>query len=257
MNRAPIYLAVIGGLMVAISLFSLELESGFAGVSTFPDKLKTKQGFLILEKEFSFGLVSPAEVVIDGNIGSEAVQKGLDDLRGLLESDPASAFGTPAPLDVNPAGDLALLSVPVAGDPDGGEAIEAVKRLRDDYVPRAFDGVDAEVLVTGLTAFDIDFFQMAADYTPIVFAVVLGFSFVLLTVVFRSLVVPVKAIFMNLLSVGTAYGLVVLVFQKGIGNELLGLQQVDIVEAWIPLFLFTILFGLSMDYHVFLLSRIR
>ncbi|MEE9247388.1 MAG: MMPL family transporter, partial [Dehalococcoidia bacterium] len=77
------------------------------------------------------------------------------------------------------------------------------------------------------------------------------------TIVFRSLVVPVKAIFMNLLSVGTAYGLVVLVFQKGVGNELLGLQQVDIVEAWIPLFLFTILFGLSMDYHVFLLSRIK
>ncbi|MCH8088764.1 MAG: MMPL family transporter [Chloroflexi bacterium] len=257
MNRAPIYLVVIGGLMVAVSLFSLELESGFAGVSTMPDRLQTKQGFLILEREFSFGLVTPAEVVIDGDIGSEAVQKGLDDLRALLASDPASAFGPPAPLDVNLAGDLALLSVPVAGDPDADEAIQAVKRLRDDYVPRAFDGVDAEVLVTGLSAFDIDFFQMAADYTPIVFAVVLGFSFVLLTIVFRSLVVPVKAIFMNLLSVGTAYGLVVLVFQKGIGNELLGLQQVDIVEAWIPLFLFTILFGLSMDYHVFLLSRIR
>ena len=85
----------------------------------------------------------------------------------------------------------------------------------------------------------------------------LGLSFILLTLAFRSIVVPLKAIVMNLLSVGAAYGLLVLVFQKGVGNELLGFQQVDAIEAWVPLFLFSVLFGLSMDYHVFLLSRIR
>ena len=92
---------------------------------------------------------------------------------------------------------------------------------------------------------------------PIVFAFVLGLSFILLMIAFRSIVVPIKAILMNLLSVGAAYGLLVLVFQKGIGNELFGFQQVDAIEAWLPLFLFAVLFGLSMDYHVFLLSRIR
>ena len=112
------------------------------------------------------------------------------------------------------------------------------------------------MLVTGVRL-NVDFFDSVDRYTPWVFGFVLGLSFILLTLVFRSLVVPVKAILMNLLSVGAAYGLVVLVFQKGDGADLLGLQQVDTIEAWIPLFLFAILFGLSMDYHVFLLSRIR
>lgn len=95
------------------------------------------------------------------------------------------------------------------------------------------------------------------DDTPIVFVFVLGLSFVLLVLAFRSIVVPAKAIVMNLLSVGSAYGLMVLVFQKGVGNELFGFQQTPVIEAWVPIFLFCVLFGLSMDYHVFLLSRIR
>ena len=103
----------------------------------------------------------------------------------------------------------------------------------------------------------IDFLALTDTFMPIVFAVVLGFSFILLTVVFRSIVVPIKAIIMNLLSVGAAYGLVVLVTQKGFGADLLGFQQSQVIDAWIPLFLFSVLFGLSMDYHVFLLSRIR
>ena len=120
-----------------------------------------------------------------------------------------------------------------------------------------FAGVDADVLVTGETAEIVDYFAMVDRWLPIVFAFVLGLSFVLLTIAFRSLLVPLKAILLNLISVGAAYGLIVLVFQKGFGNELFGFQQVDTVEAWLPLFLFSVLFGLSMDYHVFLLSRIR
>jgi putative drug exporter of the RND superfamily len=113
------------------------------------------------------------------------------------------------------------------------------------------------VLVTGETAEGIDYFDLMEQWMPILLTFVLGLSFVLLTVAFRSIVVPAKAIVLNLLSVGAAYGLMVLVFEKGIGNELFGFQQVDAIEAWVPLFLFAVLFGLSMDYHVFLLSRIR
>ena len=114
------------------------------------------------------------------------------------------------------------------------------------------------MLVTGETAESVDYFALdRTHWLPIVFAFVLGLSFVLLTVAFRSIVVPAKAVVLNLLSVGAAYGLLTLVFQKGVGNELFGFQQVDTVEAWVPLFLFCVLFGLSMDYHVFLLSRIR
>ncbi len=108
-----------------------------------------------------------------------------------------------------------------------------------------------------MTAENLDGYEMLEQYTPIVFAFVLGLSFILLMIVFRSIVVPIKAVIMNLLSVGAAYGLVVLVSQEGVGAGLLGFQQVQTVEAWLPIFLFAVLFGLSMDYHVFLLSRIR
>ena len=129
--------------------------------------------------------------------------------------------------------------------------------LREVHVADAFDGVPAEVHVGGVTAEATDFFNIVDVYTPIVFAFVLGLSFIILMLAFRSIVIPIKAIIMNLLSVGTTYGLLVLVFQKGVGTDLLGFQHAEVIDAWIPLFLFTILFGLSMDYHVFLLSRIR
>ena len=130
--------------------------------------------------------------------------------------------------------------------------------MRDRYVPEAFPpGTAKQVLVGGNTAFNKDFFDMTDRYMPIVFVFVLGMSFILLMIVFRSIVVPIKAIIMNLLSVGAAYGLMVLVLQKGVGAGFLGLQKVEVIEAWIPLFLFSVLFGLSMDYHVFLLTRVR
>ena len=146
---------------------------------------------------------------------------------------------------------------PVAGDADGSEATSAIRHLRADLVPQAFGDLDATVLVGGTTAENVDYFDIVGSWLPIVFAFVLGLSFILLTVAFRSIVIPAVAILLNLLSVGAAYGLLVLVFQKGIGNELFGFQQVDTVEAWVPLFLFSVLFGLSMDYQVFLLSRIK
>ena len=103
----------------------------------------------------------------------------------------------------------------------------------------------------------MDFNERLTTYLPIIFAFILGVSFVLLLVVFRSIIIPIKAIIMNLLSVGAAYGLMVLVFQKGVGADIFGFQQIDTIQAWLPLVLFAILFGLSMDYHVFMLSHIR
>ena len=120
----------------------------------------------------------------------------------------------------------------------------------------AFSGVQATIYIGGPSSDDIDLNDIALQYQPIVFVFVLGLSFILLMVVFRSIVIPFTAIVMNLLSVGAAYGLLVLVFQKGVGNELFGFEQ-DVIQPWMPLMLFTILFGLSMDYQVFLISRIR
>jgi RND superfamily putative drug exporter len=124
-------------------------------------------------------------------------------------------------------------------------------------VPAAFGGVAEHVYVTGATAGVVDYLGFFDTWMPVALAVVLSLSFVLLLVAFRSIVIPAQAIVMNLLSVGAAYGLMVLVFQKGVGADLLGLTQVETIEAWVPLFLFSLLFGLSMDYQVFLLSRIK
>ena len=172
-----------------------------------------------------------------------------------LREDPA--FPVPPSYEVNTDGDLALLSLPFPGEPNSREATDKLGTLRDVHVFEAFEGVPAEVYVGGVTAEAADFFGIVDVFTPIVFVFVLGSSFIILMLVFRSIVIPIKATIMNLLSVGAAYGLLVLMFQKGFGPDLFGFQHAEVIDAWIPLFLFSILFGLSMDYHVFLLSRIR
>jgi RND superfamily putative drug exporter len=124
-------------------------------------------------------------------------------------------------------------------------------------IPQVFAGTGARVLVGGRTAENVDYADSVTNPTPYVFAFVLGLTLVLLTIAFRSIVVACTSIVLNLLSVGAAYGLIVLVFEKGIGNGIFGFSQSDTIEAWVPLFLFSVLFGLSMDYQVFLLSRIK
>ncbi len=255
--RFPIIsLVVVAGLMIAAASSLVDLNTGFNGVDSMPDSVQAKKAFEVLEEKFSFGVVSPAEIVIDGDVDSKPVQDAIERLKESLASDDAF-LAAQITFQANEASDLGVLGVPVAGEFTSERTVSAIERLRNQYVPIAFSGVDADVLVTGFTAFNLDFFNIVDSFTPIVFVVVLTLSFVLLTLAFRSLVVPAKAIVMNLLSVGTAYGLMVLVFQKGVGADLLGFQQSEIIDAWIPLFLFSVLFGLSMDYHVFLLSRIR
>ena len=255
MRRPVASLAIGVVLLLAAASSALDMRTGFSGVSTLSDDLASKQAFDVLARDFAGGLSSPVEVVVDGDLADPAVASGIERLRAILEDD---GFFGPTELETNQAGDLALISVPVNGDPSSAAATKAVERVREDYVPQAFpEGAPAEALVGGDTAFNKDFFDITDRYLPIVFFFVLGLSFVLLTVAFRSIVVPLKALVMNLLSVGAAYGLIVLVCQKGIGAGVLGFQQVEVIEAWLPLFLFSVLFGLSMDYHVFLLSRIR
>jgi RND superfamily putative drug exporter len=193
-------------------------------------------------------------VEYEGRAHLPEVRVAIETLEERLAGDPR--FG-PTSLQVNPAGDLGVLSVPLVGDALGESAVEAVRELRADYVPATFTDTSATVLVTGTTAENIDYFDVMSRWLPIVLVFVLGLSFVLLTLAFRSVVIAATTIALNLLSVGAAYGLLVLVFQEGVGSDLLGFQQVDVIEAWVPLFLFAVLFGLSMDYQVFLLSRIR
>ncbi len=260
-TRLPLLsLLAVGGAMIAAAVFFFQIHTGVNGVDVNPEGSFTRDAFFILEQEFSFGVVNPADIVIDGDVGSPEVQEAIGNLSASIQADPR--FPLPPELQAFPEANLAVLSVVIAGEPSSPPAIAAVNAIRDEHIPAAFlalkdAGVPAEGLVGGLSATSADFQDIVDTYTPIVFAFVLGLSFILLMVVFRSLVIPVKAIIMNLLSVGAAYGLLVVVFQKGLGADLFGFQQTDVIDLWIPLFLFSILFGLSMDYHVFLLSRIK
>jgi RND superfamily putative drug exporter len=242
-------------LLVALSISYFNINTGFAGASTLPEDTEPRAAFELLDAEFSAGEATPAEIVIDSpNVAAAPVQEAIQRLIGELEAAPI--FGTPTVIALD-SPSTALIQVPLRAESATPEERDAILELRDEIIPRTFGGVDAEVLVGGVPGGNTDFFGMVDTFLPLVFAFVLSFSFLLLLLVFRSIVVPVKAIIMNLLSVGAAYGLLVLVFQKGVAADFFGFQTVETVEAWIPLFLFTILFGLSMDYHVFLLSRIR
>ncbi len=252
MRRPVLPLVAFTALLVAVAVPVLGLNLGASGVSTLPDRLESKQGFEALNRYFPQASSSPALVAVEGNVRSPEVRAAIGRLRNELRGDPV--FGRS---DVRYGTDVAAVGVEIGGDKTGEPALDAVRRLRSTLIPEAFRGTDARVVVGGDTADNVDFIDAMNTWLPYVFVFVLGLSFVLLTIVFRSIVIAATSIVLNLLSVTAAYGLVILVFRHGVGNGLLGFQRVHAIEAWVPLFLFSVLFGLSMDYQVFLLSRIK
>jgi putative drug exporter of the RND superfamily len=253
--RRPVISAVLAtALLLALALPVLGLETGSQGPSALPERFESRQGYELLNEEFPGRTTDPVDIAVAGDTSSPAMRSGIERLQAELARHPA--FGE-ASVETSGSGGVARITVPIGGDPVAERAVDAMRELRGEVIPRAFSGADAEVLVTGDTAEELDYHETVDSWALPVILFVLGLSFVLLTIAFRSIVVPLKAIVLNLLSVGAAYGLMVLVFQEGVGNELLGLTQAENVAAWVPLFLFSVLFGLSMDYQVFLLSRIR
>ncbi len=248
MRRPVVSLALSAALLVALALPVLEYRTGEAGIRTLPDRFASKQGFNALEEEFGVGTTDNVIVVVDGDVAAPATRSGIERLAEEMRTD--REFRQ-VETEFHPEQRLALIEALPLGDSRDKRALEAVRDLREKEIP------GTRVLVTGETAESLDYYALTDRWLPILIAFVLGLSFILLTVAFRSIVIAAKAIVLNLLSVGAAYGVLILVFQEGWGNELFGFQQVDFIEAWVPLFLFAVLFGLSMDYHVFLLSRIR
>jgi uncharacterized membrane protein YdfJ with MMPL/SSD domain len=254
LRRPGLSLAISVSFLVALAVPVLGLHVGTSGATALPDRFESKQGFAALHRDFPGATSDPVEIVVADGASQPAAETALARLRTQLAAD--GRFGE-GEIERSGDGRVALLTVPVRGDPSGDAAVSAVRDLRSSIVPATFDDVDAEVLVGGTTSENIDYFDSVIGPAPWVIALVLGLTLVFLTVVFRSLVVAGTAVALNLLSVGAAYGLLVLVFQHGVGAGLLGFDQVDTIEAWVPLFLFSVLFGLSMDYQVFLLSRIK
>ena len=252
--RHPTVSLVASVALLLLAAFPLlDLKLGASGPSSLPDDAIGKQGLIALQRDFPTGATEPVEIVVDADQDA-ALDAQLAALRSELEQD--SDFAAES-ASVEQADDLSILSVALNTEGSSEEASAAIDRLRDDYVPQAFGDSSDRVLVGGLPAENRDFFALIGNWLPIVIAFVLALTLVLLTLAFRSIVVALTAIAVNLLSVGAAYGLLVLVFQEGVGTDLFGFGQVDRIEAWVPVFLFSVLFGLSMDYQVFLLSRIR
>jgi uncharacterized membrane protein YdfJ with MMPL/SSD domain len=255
--RRPVLSAVLaGGLLVALALPALQLRMAVTGPDTFPKSLPAVQTYDRMQDAFP-GTALPANVVVKArDVNAPLVQAAI----GRLE-ERALASGRihePITVDVNDAGTVANITVPIEGKGTDAESNASLAVLREEIVPTTVGALpDVEAGVTGLTAQWKDGSdEMKANLLPVV-AFVLVFAFALMLFAFRSLVIAAKAIVLNLLSVGAAYGVLVLVFQHGIGKGLLGFSSTAGIDPVTPLLLFVILFGLSMDYHVFILSRIR
>ncbi|MHB8104492.1 MAG: MMPL family transporter, partial [Dehalococcoidales bacterium] len=208
----------------------------------------------VLQQEFHIGLDVPVTIVIDGDITAAKSQEGIAAVQSKLATDPSFAGSVVAPY---PDKNLAVVYARLTIDSMSQQAMDSVTKIRNEYIPQSFGNSPVTAMVTGESAIMVDFNDTTNYYTPVIFLYVLAFSFIILMLAFRSIVISITAILLNLLSVGAAYGLIVLVFQKGVGASFFHFTQVEAIQTWLPLFLFALLFGLSMDYHVFLLSRMR
>jgi RND superfamily putative drug exporter len=256
LRRPAISAAVAVAFLLALAAPALQLRLAAQGPESFPRSLEVIATYDRMQQAFP-GSALPANVVVKApSVQTEAMQTAIAELeRRALAS--GRAF-EPITVDVNPEGTVANITVPIAGNGTDAASNAAFRMLRSEVVPEtvgALPGTQAGV--TGQTASWRDEADELKSNLPPVVAFVLLFAFGLMLVAFRSLVVAAKAILLNLLSVAAAYGVLVLVFQHGYGTGLLGVDSANGIDAVVPLLLFVILFGLSMDYHVFILSRVR
>jgi uncharacterized membrane protein YdfJ with MMPL/SSD domain len=247
--------ALSAGFLVLLALPAFGMHTKLPGFNDLPASLKIVQTFDRIEQAFP-GSPSPATVVVKAaDVTSPEVRTALVELRRQALA--SGVMREPIRTTVNPQHTVAEVDIPLAGNGNDKRSLAALNALRGEVVPAALGRLRAEYAVTGETAGNADFNATNKSRAPIVFAFVLGLAFLLLLLTFRSIVIPIKAILLNLLSVGAAYGVLVWVFQQGHLEGLLGFRSNGAVVTWLPLFLFTVLFGLSMDYHVFILSRIK
>ena len=253
-QRRPVVTGLVGLLAVltlAIPLFSIRLGAADAGNE--PDSLTTHRAYELLSDGFGPGFNGP--LLLAAEIRGPQDLAALQQLGRMLAG--AEDVAAVSPVVPNPKGDTAIITVFPGSAPQDEATDTLVHRLRDEVIPQATAGSGTTVYVGGFTAIFVDFAATIGRRMPIMIAVVIALAFLLLLVVFRSVVVPLKAAVMNLLSIGASYGVLVAVFQWGWGQSLFGLSHTGPIESWIPMMMFTILFGLSMDYEIFLLSRIR
>ncbi|HEY6144813.1 MAG TPA: MMPL family transporter [Solirubrobacterales bacterium] len=255
MRRPALSLALSAGFLVALAIPALSMQTVVSGADDLPRDIPVVQTYDRITDAFP-GEAAGATVVVEADdVTSGPTAAAIDDFAASAEADPQ--VSGKVEVETSRDGTVAAVQVPTVGSGSDAPATRAMEDIREQLVPAAFAGTGAEVNVGGAAAESKDFGDLLAQRLPLVIAFVLGLAFLLMLVTFRSIVVPIKAILLNLLSVGAAYGVLVLVFQNGLGESLLGFHSNGGVSSWLPMFLFVILFGLSMDYHVLILSRVR
>jgi RND superfamily putative drug exporter len=254
--RPLVSVIAAGGLLIALSIPAMDLqfkEPGTEGMSRSEPIIQTLDR---IDAAFPGGNVPATTVIKAKDVTTPEIQAAIEELK--KQAIATGRLHEPTFVDVSPNKTVAVVALAIDGKGTDGASNRSLEVLREEVVPATVGKLDgAEVAVSGRTAWSKDFLDTMKSHLPIVFAFVLSLAFILLLVTFRSIVVPIKAIVLNLLSVGSAYGILTLVFQDGHGEKLLGFNSVGGIAPWLPLFLFVILFGLSMDYHVFVLSRVR
>jgi uncharacterized membrane protein YdfJ with MMPL/SSD domain len=256
MRRPGIAAAVAGGALVLMALPVVHLHTAQSGLDALPNSAPTVATIKKVQNQFSDGTAAQSLVAIKADADAPATRHAV----AALEAKAVAAGITSGSIesDVNPNHTVVRVAIPLVGNGTDSASMSALHTLRDDVLPATVGKLDGvEYGVTGPTATSADSNALLKAKAPIVFGFVLVFAFLLLLLTFRSLVVAAKAIVLNLLSVGAAYGVLVAVFQWGWGENLLGFTSNGGIAQWLPIFMFVILFGLSMDYHVFILSRVR
>jgi uncharacterized membrane protein YdfJ with MMPL/SSD domain len=256
LRRPALSAALAGGLLAALAVPTLFMRTAESGIEALPRSLGIVQTYERIQAAFPGGPL-PAVVAIEAaDVAAPEVRGGIARLRS--EAVDTGLMAEPITVRSSADGRVALVSVPLTGNGTDEASARALAALRDDVIPRTIGTVTgAEVAVTGRTALSEDFKALMNERMPLAMGFVLLLAFGLLLVAFRSVVIAAKSVLLNLLSVGAAYGLLVAVFQWGWGERLLGFESTGAIVSGLPLFLFVVLFGLSMDYHVFILSRIR
>jgi uncharacterized membrane protein YdfJ with MMPL/SSD domain len=256
LKHPAIAAALAGGLLLVLALPALRLHTAQSGLEALPKNAPTVDTIQRVQDAFSNGNVAPAIVAVEADTDSPATKQAIGALRTqALASGQAK---TPIDVEVNASHDVARVTIPLVGSGVDAKSNDALNTLRNDILPATIGKVpDATFAVTGTTAQSVDQNSLLKSKAPIVFGFVLIFAFALLLVTFRSIVIALKAILLNLLSVGAAYGALILIFQYGWGESLLDFSSNGGIAYWLPIFLFVILFGLSMDYHIFILTRVR
>src|SRR3954451_8483767 len=256
MARPLLAVVLAGGLLVALAIPAFQMKAVASGVDDLPQSIPAIATFNKIKAVFPAQGVAAIVVVEADNVRSGATANGITALRDRVKRSDAFRPGTK--VDYSRDGTVAQITVPTRGTGTNPAAMSALDELRDEIIPATVGKVpQTTVNVSGDAASSADDASQLNSRLPLIFAFVFGLAFLLMLITFRSIVIPIKAIILNLLSVGAAYGLLVLVFQQGYGESLLGFTSNDGVANWLPLFLFVVLFGLSMDYHVFIISRIR